>query len=95
MILDNYPVDLHGENDDEGGEAHHNWVDEVVRCEGRGVGHDTSPSCITDRRRFKRKDPSVLTRYAVAKTSQILFTAEMVSLKKKIDIHCIYLLSFF
>ncbi|KAF2307308.1 hypothetical protein GH714_026229 [Hevea brasiliensis] len=43
---------------------HHNWVDEVVRSEGRGaVGScDTSSSCMIIRPRPEKKDPSLLTR---------------------------------
>ncbi|XP_050381062.1 protein SEMI-ROLLED LEAF 2 [Argentina anserina] len=57
--LDNYQPDTHNE-DDEGAESHHNWVDEVVRSEGR-VG-SSSPSCKAIRPRPEKKDPSVLTR---------------------------------
>ncbi|XP_059437223.1 protein SEMI-ROLLED LEAF 2 [Corylus avellana] len=63
--LDNYEPDAHNEGDVERGEPHHNWVNEVVRCEGRGgaVGScDTSPSCMIMRPRPERKDPSLLTR---------------------------------
>ncbi|KAK9919970.1 hypothetical protein M0R45_028540 [Rubus argutus] len=62
--LDNYEPDTHNE-DDERGVSHHNWVDEVVRSEGRvGViaGGDTSPSCKVIRPRPEKKDPSSLTR---------------------------------
>lgn len=64
MTLDNYEADAHTD-DDEGGEPNHNWVDEVVRSEGRVgafVGTDTSPSCMIVRRRPEKKDPSRLTR---------------------------------
>ncbi|KAL3538274.1 hypothetical protein ACH5RR_001640 [Cinchona calisaya] len=64
--LENYEPDRHGENDEDGGEAHHNWVDEVVRCEGRGVG-EFSPSRINIRPRPDRKDPSWLPREEVEK----------------------------
>lgn len=62
--LDNYEPDTSNENDDERGESHHNWVDEVVRCEGRGGpgGSESSPSCLMIRPRPERKDPSLLTR---------------------------------
>ncbi|XP_062144485.1 protein SEMI-ROLLED LEAF 2 isoform X2 [Alnus glutinosa] len=63
--LDNYEPDAHNEGDDERGEPHHNWVDEVVRCEGRGgavASCDTSPSCMITRPRPEKKDPSLLTR---------------------------------
>jgi hypothetical protein len=64
--LDNYEPDAHNEGDDERGEPHHNWVDEVVRCESRGgavASCDTSPSCMITRPRPEKKDPSLLTRY--------------------------------
>ena len=63
--LDNYEPDTHNEGDAERGEPHHNWVDEVVRCEGRGgaiASCDTNPSCMILRPRPVRKDPSHLTR---------------------------------
>ncbi|KAG8648315.1 protein SEMI-ROLLED LEAF 2 isoform X2 [Manihot esculenta] len=61
VTLDNYGPDMH---DDARGETHHNWVDEVVRSEGRGaVGScDTSSSCMIIRPRPERKEPSLLTR---------------------------------
>ncbi|KAF3453185.1 hypothetical protein FNV43_RR03623 [Rhamnella rubrinervis] len=65
VILDNYEADPQTDDDDERGEPHHNWVDEVVRSEGRVgavVGIDTSPSCMIIRRRPEKKDPSRLTR---------------------------------
>ncbi|KAG7968375.1 hypothetical protein I3843_08G150900 [Carya illinoinensis] len=63
--LDNYEPDTHTEGDVGRGEAHHNWVDEVIRCEGRGgagASCDTSPSWLTVRPRPEKKDPSLLTR---------------------------------
>ncbi|KAL5853875.1 hypothetical protein ACOSQ3_008993 [Xanthoceras sorbifolium] len=66
--LDNYEPDTHSQDDDdERGEPHHNWVDEVVRCEGRGavVGSDTSPNCMIIRPRPEKRDPSLLTREEV------------------------------
>lgn len=65
--LDNYEPDKHNEEDDERGEAHHNWVDEVVRCEGRGgaVGSEISSSTAIIRPRPEKKDPSLLTRLYV------------------------------
>ncbi|KAA8536735.1 hypothetical protein F0562_029213 [Nyssa sinensis] len=65
VILDNYEPDANNEADDEGEEPHHNWVDEVIRCEGRGgvgVGVEISPSCMIVRARPEKKDPSLLTR---------------------------------
>ncbi|XP_077218010.1 protein SEMI-ROLLED LEAF 2 isoform X2 [Tasmannia lanceolata] len=65
VTLDNYGMDINIEDDDERGESHHNWVDEVVRCEGRGgvgVGNDVSPSYSSVRPRPEKKDSSILTR---------------------------------
>lgn len=65
VTLDNYEPDTHNDGDVERGEPHHNWVDEVVRCEGRGgavASCDTSPSCMNLRPRPEKKDPSLLTR---------------------------------
>lgn len=64
VTLDNYEPDTHTEYDDERGESHHNWVDEVVRCEGRGgagVGSNISPSCMIIRPKPEKKDPTLLT----------------------------------
>ncbi|GAV92254.1 hypothetical protein CFOL_v3_35635 [Cephalotus follicularis] len=64
VTLDNYVPYMHNDNDSERGELHHNWVDEVVRCEGRGaVGvSDTSSVSLITRLRPEEKDPSHLTR---------------------------------
>ncbi|XP_024961732.1 uncharacterized protein LOC112502139 [Cynara cardunculus var. scolymus] len=43
-------------------EANHNWVHEVVRCEGRDVGSEISSSYMIARPRKEKKDPSLLTR---------------------------------
>ncbi|GLT88420.1 hypothetical protein SLE2022_064470 [Rubroshorea leprosula] len=61
--LDNYELDTHADND-ERGEPHHNWLDEVVRCEGRGtiVGSNASLSNKIIRPRPGKRDPSLLTR---------------------------------
>lgn len=67
VTLDNYEPDANNE-DIERGEAHHNWVDEVVRCEGRGgagVGGEISPSYMIIRPRPEKRDPSLLTREEV------------------------------
>lgn len=62
VTLDNYEAEAHSD-DDEREEPHHNWVDEVVRSEGRvGVGNDSSPSSMVIRPRPEKKDPSLLTR---------------------------------
>lgn len=65
--LDNYEVDPHSDDDDddERGETHHNWVDEVVRCEGRGVGIEINRNCIIIRPPPEKRDPSLLTREEV------------------------------
>ncbi|CAI9786918.1 unnamed protein product [Fraxinus pennsylvanica] len=66
--LDNYERDIQNEEDDERGKAHHNWVDDVVRWEGRGtpsVGGEFSPSHMNIRPRPGKKDPSLLTREEV------------------------------
>ena len=62
--LDNYELNTHAEDDNERGELHHNWVDEVVRCEGRGatVACDASPINMIVRPQPEKKDPSLLTR---------------------------------
>ncbi|KAB2005998.1 hypothetical protein ES319_D11G310100v1 [Gossypium barbadense] len=61
--LDNYELDTRIDDDNER-EPHHNWVDEVVRCEGRGaiVACDSSPSNMIIRPQPEKKDPFLLTR---------------------------------
>ncbi|KAL1126748.1 hypothetical protein V6Z11_A13G131900 [Gossypium hirsutum] len=63
-LRNNYELDTHAEDDDDRGEPHRNWVDEVVRCEGRGatVACDASPSNMIIRPQPEKKDPSLLTR---------------------------------
>ncbi|KAL5565906.1 hypothetical protein UlMin_029070 [Ulmus minor] len=64
VTLDNYEPDIHTDDDDYSTEVHHNWVDEVVRSEGRVggvVSSDGSPGCMI-RPRPEKKDPSRLTR---------------------------------
>ena len=62
VTLDNYEPDTHNEDDNERVESHHNWVDEVVRSEGRlGASSDASP-CSMIRPRPEKKDPSLLSR---------------------------------
>ncbi|KAG8363903.1 hypothetical protein BUALT_Bualt19G0070900 [Buddleja alternifolia] len=66
--LDNYEPEIQNEEDEERREAHHNWVDEVARCEGRGtstVGGELSPGHMIIRLRSEKKDPSLLTREEV------------------------------
>ncbi|KAL5983534.1 hypothetical protein ACLOJK_017621 [Asimina triloba] len=63
VTLDNYGMN---DFDEEKGESHHNWVDEVVKCEARcgaGVGNDAKLSCMVVRPRPEKKDPSMLTRW--------------------------------
>ncbi|XP_056168593.1 protein SEMI-ROLLED LEAF 2 isoform X2 [Syzygium oleosum] len=59
--LDNYEPDMCNEEEDERGGSLHNWVDEVVRSEGRTAG-ESSPNCIILRPRPVIKDPSLLTK---------------------------------
>ncbi|KAL7082972.1 hypothetical protein ACP275_14G133400 [Erythranthe tilingii] len=64
--LDNYETESQNEEDEERREAHHNWVDEVARSEGRGVmtgvGGEFSPSHMIVRFQPEKRDPSLLTR---------------------------------
>lgn len=67
-ILDNYDPDKNSEGDVARREAHHNWVDEVVRCEGQGsagVGSEINASCVIIRPRPEKRDPCLLTREEV------------------------------
>ncbi|MED6134455.1 hypothetical protein PIB30_037252 [Stylosanthes scabra] len=62
--LDNYMQDRQSEDADLRAGPHHNWVDEVVRCEGRGglvVGNDTRSRCLIIWQQLEKKDPSLLT----------------------------------
>ncbi|XP_031385287.1 protein SEMI-ROLLED LEAF 2 isoform X2 [Punica granatum] len=61
VTLDNYDPEIYADHDDDRGVMHHNWVDEVVRTEGR-VGGDGSPNCFVTRQRPEKKDPSLLMR---------------------------------
>lgn len=64
VTLDNYEADAHLEIDDERRESHHNWVDEIVRCETRGaaaVGNN-NPTYMAVKPRPEMKDVSMLTR---------------------------------
>lgn len=57
VTLDNYGFPTSDqEHNHERGDLHHNWVDEVLRCEGRGANSDL------ERPRSHFKDPSTLTR---------------------------------
>lgn len=69
VTLDNYDSDTYADHNEEREVIHHNWVDEVVRSEGR-VGEDGSPSCFVSGQRFEKKDPSFLTRYFSPKSHQ-------------------------
>ncbi|KAK1434477.1 hypothetical protein QVD17_00220 [Tagetes erecta] len=62
VILGNYEPNSNTGQDDDRGEAHHNWVDEVVRCEGKGAFNETESSYMTAKPRAEKKDPSLLTR---------------------------------
>lgn len=61
--LDNYETEEQN-GDEERNEAHHNWVDEVARCEGRGTPNvgEFSPSHVMLRVHPEKKDPHLLTR---------------------------------
>ncbi|KAL8166341.1 hypothetical protein V2J09_007840 [Rumex salicifolius] len=63
VMLENYEPDMHYEDGETGDQRHH-WVDEVVRCKGKGgmSGCDGSPSRIIVRPCPEKKDPSSLTR---------------------------------
>ncbi|XP_076921088.1 protein SEMI-ROLLED LEAF 2-like [Bidens hawaiensis] len=62
VILGNYEPNTNSSQDDDRGEAHHNWVDEVVRCEGKGPVNETDSSYMTVKPQAEKKDPSLLTR---------------------------------
>ncbi|KAH6762491.1 hypothetical protein C2S52_019924 [Perilla frutescens var. hirtella] len=86
--LDNYETESLNEEDEERNEAHHNWVDEVARSEGRGtpvVGGEFSPSHMIIRIRPEKKDPALLTREEV-QTPQVwaqICVQRMVDLAKE------------
>ncbi|CAL9069534.1 unnamed protein product [Musa banksii] len=64
-ILENYRTDERNGDDDERHESHHNWVDEVVRGEARGVVtimSGLSPCNVVIRQRPESKDSTLLTR---------------------------------
>ncbi|KAJ4817138.1 ARM repeat superfamily protein [Rhynchospora pubera] len=64
-ILKNYRSDDPLNEEEDGSAAHHNWVDEIVRCEGRAggtVSSDISPRNPTMRIRPNTGDTSTLTR---------------------------------
>ncbi|KAL2325592.1 hypothetical protein Fmac_024650 [Flemingia macrophylla] len=68
--LDNYEWSRQNEDADAREESHHNWVDEVVRCEGRGgsvLGNENRSSCLIIQPRPETKDPSLLTREEIEK----------------------------
>ncbi|KAI4349895.1 hypothetical protein L6164_010438 [Bauhinia variegata] len=63
--LDNYEHFRRNGDADVRGDSHHNWVDEVVRAEGRGsavVANDSRSSCLIIHPQPEMKDPSHLTR---------------------------------
>ncbi|KAL1212768.1 Protein SEMI-ROLLED LEAF 2 [Cardamine amara subsp. amara] len=63
-ILDNYEADVIVQTNEDREEQNCNWVNEVIRCEGRGtaVSGCPSPSYMIVRPRTARKDPTLLTR---------------------------------
>ncbi|XVE99272.1 hypothetical protein REPUB_Repub03eG0184100 [Reevesia pubescens] len=60
--LDNYELDTHAKDDNGRGKPHHNWVDEVVRCEGRGaiVACDTNPNNTIIKPQLEKNNPFFL-----------------------------------
>nr|GEX46087.1 protein EFR3 homolog B [Tanacetum cinerariifolium] len=62
VILVNYVRNTRTEQDDERGEAHHNWVDEVVRSEARGAIIEPDSSYMSVKPQAEKKDPTLLTR---------------------------------
>nr|XP_043620858.1 protein SEMI-ROLLED LEAF 2 [Erigeron canadensis] len=62
VILGNFEPNRNTEQDDDRGEVHHNWVNEVVRCEARGAITETDSSYMIVKPRAEKKDLSLLTR---------------------------------
>ncbi|GKC85102.1 protein EFR3 homolog B, partial [Tanacetum coccineum] len=62
IFLVNYERNTSTEQDDERGEAHHNWVDEVVSSEARGAIIEHDSSYMTLKPQAGNKDPTLLTR---------------------------------
>ncbi|KAE9618925.1 hypothetical protein Lalb_Chr02g0147801 [Lupinus albus] len=68
--LDNYERGRQSEGANVEAEPHHNWVDEVVRCEGRGnsiAGNEIRSTCLIIQPQPEIKDPSLLTRDEIEK----------------------------
>ncbi|RID43640.1 hypothetical protein BRARA_I00488 [Brassica rapa] len=63
-ILDNYEANMIVQTNEDREEQNCNWVNEVIRCEGRGIGVSgcNSPSYMVVRPRTARKDPTLLTK---------------------------------
>lgn len=64
-ILDNHGVDKQPKDADEGWEKHHNWVDEVIRCEARAgpiMHNDVGPNNMIICSLPQKKDSNMLTR---------------------------------
>ncbi|KAJ0253150.1 hypothetical protein HA466_0122270 [Hirschfeldia incana] len=63
-ILDNYEANMIVQSNEDREEQNCNWVNEVIRCEGRGtaVSGCNSPSYMIVRPRTARKDPTLLTK---------------------------------
>ncbi|KAG2278586.1 hypothetical protein Bca52824_061141 [Brassica carinata] len=63
-ILDNYEANMIVQTNEDREEQNCNWVNEVIRCEGRGtaVSGCNSPSYMIVRPRTTRKDPTLLTK---------------------------------
>ncbi|XP_013660832.2 protein SEMI-ROLLED LEAF 2-like [Brassica napus] len=63
-ILDNYEANMIVQTNEDREEQNCNWVNEVIRCEGRGIGVSgcNSPSYMVVRPRTAGKDPTLLTK---------------------------------
>ncbi|VVA96583.1 unnamed protein product [Arabis nemorensis] len=63
-ILDNYEADMIVQSNEDREGQNCNWVNEVIRCEGRGtaISGCNSPSYMIVRPRTARKDPTLLTK---------------------------------
>ncbi|XP_010493942.1 PREDICTED: protein EFR3 homolog B-like isoform X2 [Camelina sativa] len=60
--LDNYEANMIVQTNEDREEQNCNWVNEVIRCEGRGTAVCNSPSYMIVRPRTARKDPTLLTK---------------------------------
>jgi len=104
--LDNYDWSRQCDDADIRTEAHHNWVNEVVRSESRAgsvVGNDNRSCCLIIQPRPEVKDPSLLTRYLfiqeLINRLFLAFTAVTIGLLHRFyslfPYYCRYYLSFY